>query len=97
MPETHHAPDTVPIRPRLHRQSLRVRELRTKKTRTTGSRNVLPRLLTTLQAMWLLDLREGLEESHEKDRRDNRTEKETQRPSVIQKPRTRRSSNTKTG
>src|SRR5437899_1687292 len=46
MPETHTAPDPIPIRPRLRRQSPSVRDLRTKKTRTPGSRNLLPRLLT---------------------------------------------------
>jgi hypothetical protein len=46
MSETHQSPDPIPIRPRLHRQSPSMRELRTKKTRTTGSKNVPPRLLT---------------------------------------------------
>src|SRR6266571_7962295 len=46
MPETHPAPDPIPIRPRLHRQSPSLREMRTRKTRTIGSRNLLPRLLT---------------------------------------------------
>src|SRR5438105_10056045 len=46
MPETHPTPDPIPIRPRLHRQSPSLRELRTKKTRPTGSRNPPPRLLT---------------------------------------------------
>src|SRR5437867_3145647 len=36
MPETHPAPDPIPIRPRLRRQSPSLRELRTKKTRTPG-------------------------------------------------------------
>src|SRR6266487_1591071 len=46
MPETHPAPDPIPIRPRIHRQSPSMRELRTRKTRTIGTRNRLHRLLT---------------------------------------------------
>src|SRR2546428_4592699 len=46
MPETHPTPDAIPIRPRLRRQSPSLREMRTRKTRTIGSRNLLPRLLT---------------------------------------------------
>src|SRR6266566_1666804 len=57
----HPAPDPIPIRPRLHRQTLNVRKLRTRKTRTSGSRNVLPRLLTRIRDMWLMDLREPTE------------------------------------
>src|SRR6266699_566774 len=61
MPETHFALDPIPIRPRLHLQSLSLRELRTKNTRTTGPRNVLPGLLTRIRDMWLMDLREPTE------------------------------------
>src|SRR5437867_3237864 len=75
MPETHLASGPIPIRPRLRRQSLNVRELRTRKTRTTGSRNVLPRLSTTLQAMWLLDLREPPEERGRRPQQDCRTKR----------------------
>ncbi len=55
MPETHPAPDPMPIRLRLRRQSVRMRELWTKKTRTVESRNVLPRLLTSLQSKRVLN------------------------------------------
>src|SRR5438876_9223221 len=65
MPETHPTPDPIQIRPRLRRQSPNLRELRTKKTRTLGSRDVLPRLLTSLQAM-LLDLRERPNDSRQR-------------------------------
>ena len=75
MPETHPAPDPIPIRPRLRRQSPNLRELRTEKTRTLGSMDVLPRLLTSLQAMWLLDLRERPEESGRRPQQDHRTKK----------------------
>jgi hypothetical protein len=61
MPETHPTPDPIPIRPRLRRQSPDLRELRTKKTGNPGSRDVLPRLLTRIQDMWLMDLREPQE------------------------------------
>ena len=60
MSEINPTPDPIPIRPRLHRQSPSVRELRTKKTRTNVSRNVPPRLLTKIQDMWSMDLREPL-------------------------------------
>jgi len=46
-----------------------MRELRREKTQTVGSRNVLPRLLTKIQAMWLLDIRER---SDERQREHNR-------------------------
>ncbi len=69
--EIHVSPDPMPIEPRHHRQSPSVRELRTRKTRAAGSRNVLPRLLTSLQTMWLLDLREPPDERQRKRKRIN--------------------------
>jgi hypothetical protein len=61
--------DPIQIRPRLHRQSPSMRELRTKKTRTPGSKNVLPRPLTRMQVMWLLDLRERSDERQREHKR----------------------------
>src|SRR5256886_17500330 len=72
MPETHPTPDPTPNRPRLRRQSPIMRKLRTKKTRTTRARNVLPRLLTKIQDMWLMDLREPPKESHVGSRHEHR-------------------------
>src|SRR2546422_6878079 len=86
MPETHPTPDPMPIRPRLHRQSPSMRELRTKKTRTVGSRNVLPRLLTNLQAMWLLDIRERPKENYRRNGRVDRVKRVPPNPRVRRKP-----------
>src|SRR5690242_17466807 len=69
MSETHPAPDEIPIRPRLRWQSPNPRKLRTKKTRTPGSRDVLPRLLTRIQDMWLMDLRVQQEAGCDRPRR----------------------------
>src|SRR2546425_6248835 len=75
MPETHLAPDPVPVRPRFRTPRVSLRELWRKKPRTSGSRNVLPRLLTSLQAMWLLDLRERLARAvRERSRRSTQEE-----------------------
>src|SRR6266487_2198655 len=68
--------------PRLHRQSPSLQELRTTKTRTSGSRNVLPRLLTKIQDMWLLDLRETPIRGLQKDRRNGRIRKSSRQPRV---------------
>ena len=43
--------------------------------RTGRVRDGVPRLLTSLQAMWLLDLREPLEETRSERKRDDRVEK----------------------
>ena len=56
----------------------------------------VPISLTSLKAMWLLDLRECPDESQQKDKKDDPVKKSSQSPSVIRKPRTHRSSNTKT-
>jgi hypothetical protein len=56
----------------------------------------VPRALTSLKAMWLLDLRECSDESQQKDKRDNPVKKSSKRMSVIQTTRTHRSLNTKT-
>ncbi len=74
--------------PRLRRQSPNLRELRTKKTRTAGSRNVLPRLLTRIQDMWLLDLREPRKESHDMPISDHRSKRVPSRQNVTRKPMT---------
>src|SRR5213080_3592197 len=97
MPETHPTPDPIPIRPRLRRQSLNVRELWTRKTRTTGSRNVLPRLLTRIQDMWLTDLREPPKESHVGSRNEHRASRISSKRSVTHNLQSIRSVNVKTG
>src|SRR5205814_6618417 len=56
----------------------------------------VPISLTSLEAMWLLDLRECPDESQQKDKQEDSVKKIFQKPSVIRKPRTRRSLNTKT-
>ena len=43
--------------------------------RTHRVRDGVPRLLTSLQAMWLLDLREPLEETRSERKRDDRVKK----------------------
>ena len=96
MPETHPTPDPIPIRPRLRRQSPNLRELRTKKTRTTGSGNVLPRLLKGIEDMWLLDLRETRERSYAESSQERQTRRVSAKRSIIRKHRTRGSSNVKT-
>src|SRR2546430_13428394 len=86
MPETHPTPDPIPIRPRLRRQSPRVRELRRKKTRTPGSRNVLPRLLTKIQDMWLMDLRVQQEAGCGRARRDLRNKRGSSKQIITRRP-----------
>ncbi len=43
--------------------------------RTRRVRDGVPRLLTSLQAMWLLDLRERLDETRNERKRDDRVKK----------------------
>src|SRR5712691_5982429 len=95
MSETHPAPDPITIRPRLHRQSPSMRELRTKKTRTTESRNVLPRLLTSLQARWLMDLREPQDANGLGLQLDYRTKKISARQNATSKAKAREPGNGK--
>src|SRR5260370_39173481 len=96
MPETHPAPDPIPMRPRLRRQSLSLEELRTENTRTTESRNVLPRLLTRIQDIRLMDLREPPKESHVGSPHEHRASRISSKRSVTPNLRTVRSVNTKT-
>ena len=86
MPETHPTPDPTPNRPRLRRQSPSVRELRTKKTRTTGTRNVLPRPLTRIQDMWLMDLRVQQEAGCNRPRRNLRNTKGPSKQTITRRP-----------
>src|SRR5947208_4463265 len=86
MPETHPTQDPIPIRPRLRRQSPSVRELRTKKTRTTGTRNVLPRLLTRIQDMWLMDLRVQQETGCNRPRRNLRNTRGPSKQTITCRP-----------
>src|SRR5437016_8500999 len=58
----------------------------TRQTRTPRSRNVLPRLLTKIQDMWLLDIRERPIRGRQDDKRNSRARKSAQRPSVTDKP-----------
>ena len=46
--------------------------------------------------MWLLDLRECPDESQQEDKKDDTVKKSSESPSVIRKPRTHGSLNTKT-
>jgi len=46
--------------------------------------------------MWLLDLRECPDESQQKDKKDDPSKKSSKKPSVIHKPQTHGSLNTKT-
>src|SRR5438309_10130099 len=85
MPETHPAPDPIPIRPRLRRQP-NLRELWTKKTRTLGSRNVLPRLLTRIQDMWLMDLRVQQEADCGRPRRNLRNKRGSSKQIITRRP-----------
>jgi len=95
MPETHPTPDPIPIRPRLRRQSPNLRELRTKKTRTLGSRDVLPRLLTRIQDMWLMDLRVQQEAGCGRPRRDLRNKRGSSKQIITRRPVTSLSCSTK--
>src|SRR5438309_8919643 len=95
MPETHPTPDPIPIRPRLRRQSPNMRELRTKKTRTLGSRDVLPRLLTRIQDMWLMDLRVQQEAGCGRSRRDLRNKRGSSKHIITPRPVTSLSCSTK--
>jgi|SRR2546429_8348795 len=56
----------------------------------------LPISLTSLEAMWLLDLRECPEENQQKQKQDQVAKKSSKRTSVIRKPQTHVSLNTKT-
>jgi len=51
--------------------------------------------LTSLEAMWLLDLREPPEESHDMSRHEHGTRRFASKRSVTRKPRTRRAVNMK--
>src|SRR5438552_12109036 len=95
MPETHPTPDPIPIRPRLHRQSPNLRELRTEKTRNLGSRDVLPRLLTRIQDMWLMDLRVQQEAGCGRSRRDLRNKRGSSKQIITRRPVTSLSCSTK--
>jgi len=56
----------------------------------------LPISLTSLETMWLLDLRELPDETQQKDKKNDPSKKSSQRPSVTRKPQTHVSLNTKT-
>ncbi|HYU56393.1 MAG TPA: hypothetical protein VEL71_09280 [Candidatus Dormibacteraeota bacterium] len=58
-------------------------------------RDNVPRLLTSLQTMWLLDLREP-PESHRNREGEDEVKKLSSRPRAVHKPQTIRSSNGKT-
>jgi len=75
---------TIGSRPR--REGSNLRELPTKRTRTAGSRNVLPRLLTNLQAMWLLDIRERPKENYRRNGRVDRVKRVPPNSKVRLKP-----------
>jgi hypothetical protein len=63
----------IPIRLPVRRPTTSLPELRRNTTRTSRNRNSVPRLLTSLQAMWLLDLREPQDENGQKPQRHPRT------------------------
>ena len=95
LPGTHLSRDPIPIRQHVHRQSISLPELRRENPPAARVRNGVPRLLTRIADMWLLDLREPLEESRG-SRRERRTSRVPSKRSVIHKPRTRGSLNVKT-
>jgi len=55
----------------------------------------VPISLTSLEAMWLLDLRERPEENQQKQKQDQVAKKSSKRTSVTPKPRTNGYLNTK--
>ncbi len=62
----------ISIRLPVRRQTPRLPELWRDHSRTGRVRDSVPRLLTSLQAMWLLDLREHTNETRRKRKRDGR-------------------------
>src|SRR6266571_966854 len=65
----------IPIRLPVRRQTTSMPELRRNNTRTSRILDSVPRLLTSLKAMWIIDLREPLEETRSERKRDNRVKK----------------------
>jgi len=95
LPGTHLSRDPIPIRQHVHRQSTSLSGLRRENPPAAGVRDGVPRLLTRIADMWLLDLREPPEESRG-SRRERRTSRVPSKRSVIQKPRTHGPLNVKT-
>src|SRR6266566_2832071 len=87
--------DPIPIRLPVRRPTTSLPELWRNNPRTSRNRNSVPRLWTSLQAMWLLDLREPPAESHRKGKRGYQVKTISAKPSLRQKPQTPESSNEK--
>src|SRR5437870_5625523 len=67
----------ISLRFPFRRQIASLPELWRNNTRTSRNRDSVPRLLTSLQAMWLLDLRERPKENYRRNGRDGRVKRHT--------------------
>ena len=96
LPGTHLSRDPIPIRQHVHRQSTSLPGLRREDPPAARVRDGVPGLLTRLEDMWLMDLREPPEESHVRSKREPGTRRVRPPRRVTHSRRTHGSPNVKT-
>jgi len=82
LPGTDLSRGSISIRLPVRRQTTSLPELRRDNSRTSRVRDGVPRLLTRLEDLWLLDLREPTDESGRGPQRDHRTRRVSPKQSV---------------